>query len=61
MCRFLSHLKHLYSRALSDIKCSAYTSHFISDKALLRLLQIVHHCQERNTFTTASRRQPWLG
>ena len=38
MGRFLSHLKHLYSRALSDIKCSACASHFISDKALLRVL-----------------------
>ncbi len=35
---FLSHLKHLYSRALSDIKRSASASHFISDKALLRVL-----------------------
>ncbi len=38
MGRFLSHLKHLYSRALSDIKHSACASHFISDKALLRVL-----------------------
>ena len=38
MGRFLSHLKHLYSRALSDIKRSACPLHFISDKALLRVL-----------------------
>ena len=37
MGRYLSHLKPC-SRALSDIKCSACASHFISDKALLRVL-----------------------
>ena len=38
MGRYLSRLKHLYSRALSDMKCSACASYFISDKALLRVL-----------------------
>ena len=35
------HLKHLYSRALSDIKCSVCSSHSISDKALLRSSSIL--------------------
>ena len=32
------YVNHTCSRALSDIKCSACASHFISDKALLRVL-----------------------